>query len=119
MKTLVISTAFLLALFTGTTDKLTGYWHSHPSPKGNITTVHFKEDKNFETFINNKHFATGKYKLEDNIFSFTDNGCNGIEGKYKLAFYSNDDSLRIEVISDSCVPRSNGMPKLVLGKMKN
>lgn len=51
---MIITFTFLLSVFANNGDKLTGSWQTHPSPKGNITTVYFKEDKTFEGFINKK-----------------------------------------------------------------
>lgn len=40
----------------------------------------FKADNSFEGYVNRKPFVTGNYVLTDSIFSFIDNGCNGIKG---------------------------------------
>jgi hypothetical protein len=118
MKAILICAALMaLSVFTGK-NELTGKWESPVSPKGNITTVVFKEDNSFEGFVNKKPFVSGHYKVQDSIFSFTDNGCDGKEGVYKILFYSNSDSMRFEPISDSCAGRKEGMTKLVLGRVK-
>jgi hypothetical protein len=116
MKTIIISAA-LIALFSFTDkDMLTGWWESPISPKGNITSVRFKDDQTFEGFVNKKPFVTGTYLLKDSIFTFTDNGCNGEQGIYQLVFFHNEDSLRFEPISDNCTERRNGMSRMVLGR---
>lgn len=99
-------------------DKLTGRWESKPSVNGNVTGVLFKEDRTFEAYVNKKPFASGNYALQDDVFTFTDNGCEGMTGVYKTHFFHDGDSLRFQAISDSCTDRRNGMERLVLGRMK-
>lgn len=115
-------TLFIALVLTGATinekDKLTGRWESQPSPKGNVTGVIFKEDYSFEGYINKKPFTSGVYTLDNDIFSFTDNGCDGKKGVYKIIFFSNDDSLRLVPVEDSCIQRKEGMSKLVMGRVK-
>ena len=117
----VIISAVILAavtIFTGK-DLLTGRWQSPVSPKGNVTGIVFKEDNTFEGFVNKKPFVTGRYSLQqDSVFTFTDNGCDGKTGTYKILFFSNSDSMKFQLISDSCVERREGMAKLVLGRVK-
>jgi hypothetical protein len=99
-------------------DLLTGRWQSPPSPTGSVMSVMFKPDNSFESFINKKPFAGGKYTLKDDIFTFSDNACDGRTGIYKIVLFSNADSLRFVPILDSCTERANGMSRLVLGKIK-
>ena len=101
-------------------DKLRGRWQTQPSEKGNITGVVFKADNTIEGYVNKKPFVIGTYSFDpgDSILSFVDNGCNGIRGIYKVMFYSNSDSLRFNVISDSCTERKNGMLRLIMGRVK-
>lgn len=115
MKTIL--TVLLAMLLTGE-DKLTGKWESNPGPNGSVTGVFFKKDNTFEAFINKKAFASGKYKLEGDTFTFSDNGCNGAEGVYKIIFFSGTDSLRLQPISDTCTERRKGMSRLVMGRIK-
>lgn len=112
-----LSILSVLMAFTGK-DKLTGRWQTLPSLNGNVTTVVFKPDNTFEGFINKKPFASGIYSLENDVFSFTDNGCQGMRGTYKIVLFSNSDSLRFVVVSDSCTQRKAGMERLVFGRAK-
>ena len=105
-----------LPAFSGE-NKLIGRWESKPSEKGNVTGVVFK-DSTFEGYVNKKPFVSGIYKLENETFSFTDNGCEGKRGVYKIIFFSGYDSLRFEPVNDSCIDRRNGMTRLVLGRKK-
>lgn len=118
MKAMLISSAIILLVSFTVTDVLTGRWETKPSPKGNITGVVFKADNSFEGYINKKPFVSGQYTLENDIFSFVDNGCDGKKGVYKIVFFSDSDSLRFEPISDSCEERRNGMSRTVLGRVK-
>lgn len=115
MKTVLTSLVIIL-LIRG--DKLTGRWESIPAPNGNITGVVFKTDNTFEGYVNKKPFATGKYTLEGDVFTFTDNGCNGAKGVYKLNFFSGNDSLRFQPVDDTCSGRKAGMSRLVMGRVK-
>lgn len=118
MKIALLITLVLAGAFIIEKDKLTGRWESKPSPKGSVTGVIFKEDNSFEGYINKKPFTSGAYTLENDLFTFTDNGCDGKKGIYRVAFFSNDDSLRFVPVEDSCSQRKEGMSKLVMGRVK-
>ena len=118
MKALIISIATILFFAFTSEDMLTGRWETRPSEKGNVTGVIFRADHSFEAYVNKKPFVTGIYNFQEDIFSFTDNGCDGMQGIYKINFFSNGDSLRFEVISDSCNQRKEGILRLTLGKVK-
>jgi hypothetical protein len=113
----ILFIAVLVAAFV-MKDKLIGRWQSIPSAKGNVTGVVFKEDGTLEGYINRKPFVSGVYTFENDVISFTDNGCNGARAVYRIIFFSNDDSIRFEVMSDTCTDRKNGMTRLVLGRVK-
>lgn len=118
MKTLIISIALIATIAFKDPGKLTGRWQTAPSVKGNVTSVVFKSDKSFEGFVNKKPFVTGTYELTDSLFTLRDNGCNGVTAKYKIIFFSNEDSIRFQPIEDSCKGRLEGMNKMVLGRIK-
>ena len=118
-KKLIIGSILLtLAAHPGKTDIL-GRWKTNPSEKGNVTTVIFKSDNHFDGFVNKKPFVTGNYQYQYAELNFIDNGCEGKTGRYKVIFFSNDDSIRLEPISDSCTERRNGMSRMVLGRVTN
>lgn len=114
----MISAIALAAFALYPADKITGHWESPVSPNGNVTSVVFKTDGTFEGFVNRKAFVSGQYHFENDVLSFTDNGCEGKKGVYKMIFFSKNDSLRSEAISDSCIERREGMSRLVLGRVK-
>jgi len=115
-KLMLYSALMILSAFIGA-NKLIGRWESKPSEKGNVTGVVFK-DSTFEGYVNKKPFVSGAYKLENDIFSFVDNGCAGKRGIYKIVFFNDSDSLRFEPIDDPCSDRRNGMSRLILGRKK-
>lgn len=117
MKTLFLSTLLFLCSSIEK-NKLVGRWETQPSVNGNVTGALFKEDSSFEGYINRKPFVSGTYQLKDSILSFTDNGCNGAEAKYRVFFFSNDDSVRFRAIDDPCAERKAGMERTVLGRVK-
>jgi len=118
MKFLFLTLTMLYSL--SPEDKLIGRWESKPSEKGNITGVLFKPDHSLIGYVNKKPFVTGTYTFnsKDSIFSFIDNGCNGMQGIYKILFFCNSDSLKFQAISDSCEERKNGMQQLIIGRVK-
>lgn len=120
MKTIFVSTVITLLFAFISADTLTGRWESMPSVNGNVTGVVFKNDNSFEGYVNKKPFVSGTYSYspEDSVFTFTDNGCNGAKGVYKIQFFNNSDSMRYVVINDSCTQRAEGMQRLTLGKVK-
>ena len=120
MKTTIIPgiIVILLTMLFPPKDMLTGRWATKPSEKGNVTSVVFREDGSFEGFINRKPFTSGKYTLRDSVINFTDNGCNGIAGIYKVSIFQRGDSMRWVPITDSCEERKQGIARLVLGRVK-
>ena len=118
MKTLLISVAMVTLFSFKLKDVLTGRWETKPSDKGNVTGVVFKANNTFEGYINKKPFVTGKYTLEGDVLTFTDNGCEGKAGVYRIVFFSKEDSLRFVPVKDSCEQRRNGMIRLIMGRKK-
>ena len=118
MKQTMRAAVVLILLSFTMKDDIVGRWQTKPSANGNVTGAVFKADKSFEGYVNKKPFVSGKFEFENNILSFTDNGCNGAKAVYKTEFFSNGDSLRFVAIEDSCAERKTGMSKLILGRVK-
>lgn len=117
MKKFFFLTILIASLAFITKDELTGRWESK-SVTGNITGVIFNPDNSFEGYINKKPFVSGTYTFKDGIFTMEDNGCPGIPSSYKLTFFSNGDSLRLELIKDDCPGRGQGANNRVFGRVK-
>lgn len=117
MKTILFSVLAMAFLSTEGPERLIGRWESISST-GNVTGVVFKDDNTFEGYVNQKPFVSGTYSLSDSVFIMSDNGCKGVEGVYKLTFFSNNDSFRIQTISDDCEARGNGVNNRVFGRVK-
>jgi hypothetical protein len=118
MKTMLLMAIVAIWFAYADNNELTGIWETKPSPKGNITRVIFKPDASFEGFINKKPFTSGKYTFHDGLLSFTENGCNGKRGEYKIIFFSHSDSIRFVPVNDSCEERRKGMSVTILGRIK-
>lgn len=118
MKTILFTALASLLFATSSYDKLTGRWESISPASGNVTGVVFRDDGSFEGYINQKPFVSGSYTLRDSIFEMQDNGCLGITGSYKLTFFSNGDSMRLQLIQDLCEGRGNGVNNRVFGRVK-
>ena len=118
MKTALVSILLIIILpQLFTSNELEGRWESR-LPDGNILGVMFKPDNSIEGYFNKKPFFSGTYTFKDTLLSFKDNGCEEIQGVYKIFFFSNADSIRWEVISDSCRGRREGMNNLIFGKVR-
>jgi hypothetical protein len=117
MKMMLIPAALIVLCSFMAPDKLIGRWE-RKTASGNVVGVWFKPDNTFEAFINKKAFVSGTYTLNGNIYTNVDNGCPDIRGVYKITFFSNDDSMRVELIVDSCLERGKGMNGNVYGRVK-
>jgi hypothetical protein len=102
------------------TIDLTGRWETKPSEKGNVTGVVFKADNTYEGYVNKKPFVSGTYSFNDidSVITIHEESCGGVTATYKVNFFSNADSIRFIVISDSCDERREGMQRLVMGRVK-
>lgn len=120
MKTALMLCAIIGSFLLVGNDPLTGRWETKPSEKGNVTGVVFKNDSILEGYVNKKPFTSGIYRFstKDSVLSFVDNGCNGVQGIYKVNFFSIGDSIRFKAISDSCTERREGMQRLIMGRVK-
>ena len=117
MKIILVFTFTILLSVVTSTYKLPGRWESK-LPGGNILGVIFKPDNSMEGYFNKKPLFSGTYTWSDGMLSFEDNGCQDIKGIYKIVFFSDSDSMRWEVINDSCEGRKQGMNNMVFARVK-
>ena len=95
-----------------------GNWDSHYTFKGQsgVMEARFKANGNYDAFDNGKPFVTGKYRTAGDTIFLKDGLCNmDYEGAYTLTYYK--DSVRFNVIADTCTPRRNGSDGLVAKKI--
>ena len=123
MKTIVvlIFAASLLA-FTVAEIDINGLWESKVENEG-IFGMRLKEDGTVVSYVNKKVFTSGRYTLShDTITILEDNGCTNAVGEkmkaiYRVAMFATD-SLRLDVIEDSCTQRKSAVAKLRFGRVK-
>ena len=119
MKTIaLLAVTAALFSFASENNKLAGRWESQPFDDGVVMGALFRDNGSFEGTSNGYVFAYGSYKTANDTVTFTDNTCNGAEAKYKLLFFGNGDSLRLQAISDDCWQRRSRIEKAVMGRMK-
>ena len=95
-----------------------GRWESRPSEKGNVTGVVFKADSSFEGYVNKKPFVTGRYSLQDDVFTWWTTVAMASLPPTGSLFSVGADSMRFTPIIDSCERRKDGMSKLVNTRVK-
>lgn len=97
---------------------LLGNWDSHSMYEGNpfVLEARFKPSGDYDGFGNGKHFVTGKYRLAGDTLFLKDALCNlDYEGVYTLTYFK--DSIRFDVIEDTCMQRNNGTNKVAMGRI--
>ncbi len=118
MKTTILALAIFvncIALaFTFQQNALLGRWESKMPDKSTGGVIH-KADYTYQAYVNKKVFVTGNYDLRKDTLSMSDNGCP-VKGFYRITFFA--DSVRYNVIADSCAGRKRDVDKAVLGRVK-
>lgn len=118
MKKTIITLTFLTACttfaFTFQQNTILGRWESK-MPDNSTGGVVYKADHTYQAYVNKKVFITGNYDLRKDTLSMSDNGCP-VKGLYKITFFA--DSIRYNVIADSCTGRKHDVDKAVLGRVK-
>lgn len=119
MKTIIPALAILIsciALASTYQEKtLVGRWETK-LPDNTIAGIIYKADHTYQGYVNKKVFVAGSYDLKKDTLSMSDNGCP-IKGLYKITFFA--DSVRYNVIADSCKGRKHDVDKAVLGRVKS
>ena len=122
MKKALFASLALFALTAAATmpppaNPLVGRWQQQYP--GQLLLVNFRADGSYDAFINGKTFTSGKYTYQQPDFTISDGLCNlNYAGTYKLSFYSGTDSIRFEVVQDTCRSRRQGTAGLTLGRAK-
>lgn len=121
MKKALFSSLLLLALtaaaFIAPSNPLVGRWQQQFP--GQLLLLNFRADGTYDSFINGKTFTSGKYTFQQGAFTLSDGLCNpNYYGTYKLSFYSGTDSIRFQVVQDTCRGRREGTRGLTLGRVK-
>src|SRR6188474_567619 len=109
---------FLLAFTDTDPNPLIGKWETKPSDGGNITAVIFKDNNEFESYINSTAYINGTYTVKGKVISITDDRCGDITGTYEMIFFSHSDSLRFQAIDDECGRRKFAIENTILGRVK-
>lgn len=117
MKKIIIALTILIGCttlaFTFQQKTIVGRWETK-MPDNTIAGVIYKADHTYQAYVNKKIFVSGNYEFSKDTLSMSDNGCP-IKGFYKLTFFA--DSVRYNVIIDSCEGRKHDVDKAVLGRV--
>ncbi|MBC7626816.1 hypothetical protein [Ferruginibacter sp.] len=121
--TVILAAIIFLTSCASTTPKesersILGNWDAHGTFEGKAFVLEgrFKPGGDYDGFDNGKLFVSGKYRLAGDTIFIKDGLCNmTYEGAYKLTYYK--DSVRFNVIEDTCIGRKNGSDKLAMGRI--
>lgn len=119
----IIALALIICSFklTADTNPLPGKWESKTVYKGGPLTIMllFRADGTYDGFANKKTFVNGTYRVKKDTIFIADPICNSkYDGKYKLTIYGDKDSVRFDVIADSCKARVEGANGFTFKKVK-
>lgn len=95
-----------------------GEWDSHEvfDGKSFVFLARFKADGTFDGLSNGKLVISGQYRVNADTIFFKDAICNlDYEASYKLTWFK--DSIRFNVINDTCQERIKGSDKVALGRV--
>ena len=122
MKTIIL--AGLGAIALGATapspappNPLLGRWQERFA-NGDISLMIFGADGTYDAFVNGKLFISAKYAVRQDTFAMRDGLCNlKYEGTYRLRFFAKD-SVRFQLLQDTCRARRRGVDGLRAGRVK-
>ena len=117
MKSIVIAAIGLFYFAFTANDQLTGTWE-RISTDGRTYKVIFHKDSTFDMHVDGTPRLTGTYKLRDDLLTVDDTGCPDATGTYKITFFSNGDSCKMQMINDACMGRAQQADGPVLGRVK-
>lgn len=113
--TFIIFISCTALAFTFQQNTILGRWENK-MPDNSTGGVVYKANHTYQAYVNKKVFVSGNYDLRKDTLSMSDNSCP-VKGLYKLTFFA--DSIRYNVIADSCTGRKQDVDKAVLGRVKS
>ncbi|RYY57259.1 MAG: hypothetical protein EOO09_03215 [Chitinophagaceae bacterium] len=127
MKKFLILTAvtFLLASCsnspkTNFPTSIVGEWDSHLviNGKPDVFLARFKPNGSFDALSNGKLLLSGEYRTSGDTVFMRDGFCDmAYEGVYRFTFPN--DSLRFDLVADTCQGRVHGSDKVTLGRVSS
>jgi hypothetical protein len=79
----------------------------------------FRNNGNYDGFLNKKTFVSGTYQLKHDTLYISDPICNSAyQGSYKVQYHGQLDSLTFHLIQDTCGGRQEGMDRITFKKVK-
>lgn len=125
MRNLLLLSLLVVLLFSSSfredTNPLLGRWEwSHVYKEGPVTILAvFKANGVYDGFANKKAFVSGTYKVKNDTLYISDAICNSkYQGTYKLKFFGNRDSVKFDVLQDTCSGRKQGIDGTVYKHIK-
>lgn len=113
---LLIGLSLAAVSFINPPDALVGRWQQK-LPDGVTALFVFRTNDTHEIFLNGKSFSSGNYYVHQDTLGFADPFCNlNYYATYKLNFFA-PDSLRFDVLSDTCSGRREGYKQLTMGRV--
>lgn len=100
------------------TRTILGEWDSHETFDGQPWhfLARFKPDGTFDGIGNGKLIVSGQYRTAGDTIFFKDGLCNlNYEAAYRLTYFK--DSIRFNMITDTCQGRIQGSDKVTLGRV--
>lgn len=99
---------------------IVGEWDSKQeiNGKSDVFLARFKADGTFDALSNGKLMLSGEYRTTGDTIFMRDGLCTmDYEGSYKFSFPN--DSLRFDLIADTCAGRVHGSDKVTLGRVSS
>lgn len=109
----------ILTAFTVIDPGIIGRWETK-MPNGKIITGVIKGDNTYEGYSDTVMFAKGAYSFKDSVLTFENDemsGCGEAKGIYKITFFA-DTAMRLDVINDDCIERSQGNNGVIYTRSK-
>jgi len=120
----LLGTVIILSACNNAAEKqpehnIVGEWDAHLENQGKPYLVigRFKDNGTYDAFIDGKLIVSGKYRTTGDSIYFRDGSCDmEYEGLYKLTYY--EDSVRFNMLQDTCQERINGSDGVAMKRVK-